>query len=109
MNRVRDSIVIREGNETITLNVDSDANSLMMRLQKAQKELAGVNEDPSEEHRIQAAHSLAVAMFGTEQAEKLFEFYHGNAGCVVTICGMYFGDKKNGLGKKITKAQKKTK
>lgn len=109
LNRVRDSIVVREGDETITLYVDSDANSLMIRLQNAQRELESVNNDPSEEHKVQAAKSLAVAMFGIEQAEALFAFYHGNAGCVVTICGMYFGDEKHGLGKKITKVQKKAK
>ena len=54
-----------------------------------------------------AAREFSVAIFGEEQTEQLFDFYHGDENCVVTICGMYFGDPKNGLGKKITKAQKK--
>ena len=109
LNRVRDSITVKEGKEALELYVDSDANSLMNRLHEAQKRLQSVNEDPSEENKTDAATFLSTAIFGADQTKKLFDFYHGDAGCVVTICGMYFSDKRNGLGKKITKIQKKGK
>ena len=109
LNRVRDSVTIREGNETLTLHVDSDANSIISRLQKAQEALKYINGESTDEERTQAAHGLSEAMFGAKQTEELFAFYNQDASCVVTICGMYFGDPKHGLGKKITKAQKKRK
>lgn len=105
LNRVRDRITIREGDETIDLYVDSDANTLIRRLQAAQEELTKVDENTSEAERQKAAGDLSVAIFGRPQTEKLLDFYHGDYGCVVTICGMYFGDHKKGLAKKITKVQ----
>ena len=107
LNRVRDSITIREGDEKITLYVDSDANTLIHGIMAANKELEALKDDDSEDRKRSAAMAMARAMFGVEQADKLLEFYRGNYGCVITICGMYFGDAKYGLGKKITKAQKK--
>ena len=105
LNRVRDRITVREGNETIELYVDSDANTLIRRLQAAQKALTEIDEETSEAERKKAAEGLSVAIFGQEQTEKLLDFYHGDYGCVVSICGMYFGDHKRGLAKKITKVQ----
>lgn len=107
LNRVRDMITIREGNETLPLYVDSDANMLIKRLRTAQKAIDEAATSDSEEERQKAAIGLSEAMFGDEQTHKLLEFYHGDYGCVITICGMYFGDAKKGLGKKITKAQKR--
>ena len=109
LNRVRDTITIREGAETLTLRVDSDANSIISRLQKAQEELSAINGNTTDAERVQAAYGLSEAMFGTKQTEDLFAFYNQDASCVVTICGMYFGDPKHGLAKKITQAQKKRK
>jgi hypothetical protein len=105
LNRVRDMITVREGNETIDLYVDSDANMLIRRLQSAQGELMSIDEDTSEAERKKAAEDFSTAIFGRQQTEKLLDFYHGDYGCVVTICGMYFGDHKRGLAKKITKVQ----
>ena len=109
LNRVRDKIVIREGDEVLPLYVDCDANTLMKRIQEANKGLEKVNEQTGEEEQRRVALDLASAIFGEEQAEQLMAFYHDNSGCVVTICGMYFGDAKHGLGRKITKAQKRRK
>ena len=109
LNRVRDSITIREGNETLTLRVDSDAKVIISRLNKAQKELKSMDEQTTDEERRKAAHELAEAMFGAKQSEELFDFYNQDTSCVVAICGLYFGDPKHGLGKKITKAQIKRK
>lgn len=109
LNRIRDKIIVREGNEEIELKIDSDVNSLMSKLIKAQKRLSDINAESSEEERMQAAKELSVAMFGEEQTLKLAEFYSGDYDCVVAICGMYFSDKKNGLSKKIAKVQKRIK
>ena len=109
LNRVRDTVTIREGDERIVLRVDSDAKSIIFRLNQAQKTLSSMNENTTDEERIQAAHDLSEAMFGAKQTEDLFAFYNYDAACVVAICGMYFGDPEHGLGKKITKVQKKRK
>lgn len=106
LNRVRDSVTFREGNEEINLYVDSDANSLVSRLQKAQEQLLKIDDQSSLEDRKNAAEALADAVFGHEQTKKIFDFYHGDANCVVTICGMYFADKKHGLARKIVQVQK---
>ena len=109
LNRVRDHVTIREGDETITLTVDSDATAIISRILAAQKVMNAIDGDSSAQDREGAAIAFSSAIFGKEQTTKLFEFYNGNADCVVTICGMYFGDPKNGLGKKITKVQKRLK
>lgn len=109
LNRVRDQITVKEGNETLQLYVDFDPNTIVHRIQKAQKTLLNIKPDSEREERIQAAKALAVAIFGEEQTQQLFDFYHDDENCVVTICGMYFSDQKHGLGKKITQAQKKNK
>ena len=109
LNRVRDTVTIREGDERIVLRVDSDAKSIIHRLNRAQKTLSEMNENTTDDERIQAAHDLSEAMFGVEQTKDLFAFYNYDAACVVAICGKYFGDPEHGLGKKITKVQKKRK
>ena len=109
LNRVRDHITIREGNDTLNLTVDSNANMLIRGVRTAQKTLQRLQEENNEELKETAAKQLSEAIFGKEQASQLLDFYNGNFECVITICGMYFGDHKNGLGKKITKAQKKSK
>lgn len=109
LNRVHDKVNIREGSETLTLTVDNDANSLIKGLLKAQKRLSEINaEETTEEEQKKAAFDFAASIFGEIQAQRLFNFYNGDPRCVVTVCGMYFSDPKHGLGKKITKAQKKT-
>ena len=108
LNRVRDHITIREGNDTLNLTVDSNANMLIRGVRTAQKTLQRLQEENNEELKETAAKQLSEAIFGKAQAGQLLDFYNGNFECVITICGMYFGDHKNGLGKKITKAQKKS-
>lgn len=109
LNRVRDKITVKEGTETLQLFVDCDPGTIIHRIQKAQKALLNIKPESDREERIQAAREFSEALFGEEQTQELFSFYHGDENCVVTICGMYFGDPKNGLGKKITKAQKRNK
>lgn len=107
LNRVRENVTFREGNEEINLYVDADANALAFRLRMAQEQLLKINEQSSLEDRKKAAETLSDAVFGHEQTVKLFDFYHGDENCVVTICGMYISDKKKGLISKIVKAQKR--
>ena len=109
LNRVRDHVTIREGNDTLTLTVDSEATALITRILAAQKVMNTITAESSQLDREGAAIAFSSAIFGKEQTSQLFDFYKGNADCVVTICGMYFGDTKNGLGKKITKVQKRLK
>lgn len=109
LNRVRDRITIREGGETLSLYVDCDANSIVPKLLNAERKIKELTKDAeaTETDRENAARSFSEAIFGKEQTQALIDFYHNDYGCVVTICGMYFGDNKHGLCKKITKAQKK--
>lgn len=109
LNRIRDSITIREGKDELHLYVDCEPNQMIRRIQAADRDLQRIDEKTSDEDRKSVSLALAKAIFGEEQAIKLLDFYHGDYGCVVTICGMYFGDAKHGLGKKITKAQKRRK
>lgn len=109
LNHVRDRITVKEGNETIELQVDCDPRIIIHRIQKAQETLLTINDKSSLEDRIKATTEFSDAIFGKDQTKKLFDFYHGDDNCVIAICGMYFKDQKNGLGKKITKAQKRLK
>ena len=109
LNRVRDRITIREGTETLTLYVDKDSKQIVTDLHKAQKKIQGITPGSSEEEIREASIALPVAVFGKEQTEQIIDFYHGDLGCVAAIFGIYFSDKKSGLAKKITQAQKKSK
>lgn len=108
LNRVRDNIIIREGSEELPLYVDCDAATIIPNLISARQKVENITQETPKEEQEIAARALSCAMFGKEQTNKLVEFYHGDFGCVVTICGMYFSNK-NGLGNKITKAQKRFK
>lgn len=101
LNRVRDKIDVVESGNRLTLTVDDDSARIVKRLNVAQDALKNVSDNG--EGAEKAATMLAEAIFGEEQANKLFEFYSGDAGAVIDICGKYFATR---LGKKITKAQK---
>lgn len=104
LNRVRDHIVVREGNDDLHLTVDCDARNIVSRIQKANKTLSEINDGSTDEQKHNAAYALAEAFFGCEQADELMAFYNDDPGCVVAVCGMYFEKR---LGKKITAAQKR--
>ena len=105
LNRVHDSIRIKEGNDTLDLTVDADPMRMVAALNKAQKILKGVNDDSSEEDIKSAALMFASAIFGDVQAHQIMEFYHDDAGCVINLCGRYFADRLSGI---ITKMQKRS-
>ena len=100
---VHDRMTFRAGDERITLRVDRNGREIIAALNAAKEQMTRVGADSTEEEIREAAMAFAEALFGREQAEKLFELY-GNAGSVVNVCGQYF---TNYLSKKITRAQKR--
>ena len=106
LGRVYDTIKITEGGEKLTLHVNSDPARIVVGLAQAQKRLVTINEETTEEERGEIARFFASVIFGDEQTQKLFDFYYGEAACVIAVCGQYFAKR---LSKLISKAQKKRK
>lgn len=106
LNRIHDTVKVIEGSESLKLYVDGDAMRMVAGLSQAQKLLKQINNESTDEETKGAALYFAQVIFGKDQAEKLMQFYHDDAGCVINVCGRYF-DKQ--LSAKITKAQKKSK
>lgn len=106
LNRVHDTITIREGDEKLTLAVNGDAMRMVAGLTKAQAKMNELTQDTPDETVKETAKYFAAVIFGTEQAEKLMAFYADDPGCVISVCGQYFKDR---LAGKITEAQKKIK
>ena len=106
LNRVHDSVAICEGDERLKLAVDGDPMRMVAGLAQAQKLMQQLNDESTDEEVNGAALYFATVIFGKEQAEQLMAFYHKDAGCVINVCGKYFGGR---LGKLIEKAQKKAK
>lgn len=101
--QVSDKITFQCVDKEITLLVRSDAASLVLGLKNANERLTALRDDSPLEDRKEAARMFAATLFGTDQADKLCEFYDDPL-AVITACGMYFKER---LAKKITKAQKK--
>lgn len=106
LNRVHDSIVVKEGEEKLTLVVNGDAMRMVAGLNKAQKQMKDLKDDSSDEDVKKCAEYFASVIFGQEQAGKLMAFYADDPGCVITVCGQYFKDR---LAGKIAAIQKKMK
>lgn len=106
LNRVHDTVRVVEGPDRLDLRVDGDAGRMIAGLTQAQKRLQALDADSSEEQQRDAATFFAGVIFGADQAAALMEFYRGDAGCVIGICGRYFSGR---LSKLIEKAQKKAK
>lgn len=106
LNRVHDTISVREGDETIKLTVNGDAMRMVAGLEKARKKMTELPDDADDETVRETAKFFASVIFGQEQAEKLMTFYADDPGCVITVCGQYFKDR---LAGKITEIQKKIK
>ena len=106
LNRVHDSVVIREGDESLKLTVNGDAIRIVAGLNKAQQKLKELTEDATDEQVKEAAEYFAAVIFGKEQAAKIMAFYADDPACVISVCGQYFKDR---LAGKITKIQKKMK
>ena len=108
LNRVHDNITITEGGDNLVLHVDSDPGRIIAGLSAAQRRLHALTESETQDEKEQreAALSFAGAIFGDAQAQQLLDFYHGDAACVIGICGKYFNER---LSRLVTKAQKKAK
>lgn len=106
LNRVHDTVVIREGNDKLTLHVDADPMRMTAGLMQAQQAMQKWTEKTPIKQQKEFAIFFAGVIFGQEQAAELMAFYHNNPGCVVNVCGQYFSGR---LRKLIEKAQKKAK
>ena len=104
LNRVHDKVQVNEGGEHLILTVEGDAARMVAALTDAQKTLKALTNDSTEGERQEAALKFAQAIFGNSQAAKLVEFYHGDALCIINVCGRYFSER---LAKLIARAQKK--
>lgn len=106
LGRVYDTITIREGGEKLVLHVNNDPSRIVLGLNQAQKRLKSIDENTTQEERLEIARFFAGVIFGEEQTEKLLEFYYGDPSCVISISGKYFAER---LSKIISKAQKQAK
>ena len=107
LNRVHHTVTINENGEKLKLVINADPMRLVAGLTKAQKKLNDTvngEKEPTDDEIKDAAEYFAAVLFGREQTEKLFDFYAGDAACVINICGQVF---KEQLAIKISKAQKK--
>lgn len=106
LNRVHDRVRISEGSERLELTVEADPMRLVAGLNKAQAMLKAINPDSDDAAMTDAAMCFAGTIFGDDQARKILDFYRGDAGCVVNVCGRYFSDRLSGL---IERAQRRAK
>ena len=108
LGRVHDTIVFREGSESLRLRVDSDPMRMMAGLVQAQKQLEKWTDKTSIKAQKEFALYFAGVIFGEEQAAQLLDFYRGSAGCVVNVCGQYFQNRlRHKIDKAVRSAQKK--
>lgn len=106
LNRVHDTVSIREDTETLRLTVNGDAQRMVAGLNRAQKKMKEITEETTDEQVMQTAQYFAAVIFGNEQAEKLLAFYANDPVCVIDVCGKYFKER---LADKIAAVQKKMK
>jgi hypothetical protein len=106
LHRVYDRVRIIEGDERLELCVDADPMRMVAGLNDAQRRLRALTDESSDEQLRECALYFASVIFGQKQADALIDFYHGDPGCVIRICGQYFSGH---LAEKIARAQKKSK
>ena len=106
LNRVHDTVVVREGADKLTLTVNGDAMRLVAGLNKAQAKMKAITDDSTDDEVREAARYFATVLFGADQAGRLMDFYADDPGCVITVCGKYFRER---LAGKIAEKQKKLK
>lgn len=104
LNRVHDTVTIREGGDTLKLAVNADPLRIVAGLNKAQEKMRSLTEESAVEQIAETAQFFAAVIFGKEQSEKLMEFYADDPSCVISVCGQYFKDR---LAGKIAAVQKR--
>ena len=102
LGNVRDRIIFAEGKEQLSLTVDESPKKLMTGMIAVREKLNAITDETQD--ATDAVLSMAIVIFGKEQAEKIFEFYNRNPVNVLRICEKYFTER---LVDKIAKAQKK--
>ena len=106
LNRVHDTITIREAEEKLTLTVNGDAMRMVAGLNRAQAKMKEIDENTPDEEVRDAAEYFAAVIFGKDQAAQLMAFYADDPGCVINVCGQYFRER---LAEKISAVQKRMK
>lgn len=106
LNRVHDTVTIREGDDKITLTVNADAMRIVAGLTKAQAKMKELTDDSPDAVVKECAEFFAAVIFGKEQTAQLMAFYADDPGCVITVCGQYFQKR---LAGKISAMQKRMK
>ena len=106
LNRVHDTITVKEGSERLTLTVNGEAMRMVAGLNKAQARMRAITEETPDEEIKDVAEYFASVLFGTEQAAQLMAFYANDPGCVISVCGQVFKER---IAEKITAVQKKMK
>jgi rubrerythrin len=106
LNRVYDTITIKEGSEKLKLTVNGDSQRMVAGLNKAQKKMTELSDDADDETVKEVAEYFAAVIFGKEQATELMKFYADDPVCVINVCGQYFKER---LAGKIAAVQKKMK
>lgn len=106
LNRVHDTVCVREGDEKLTLVVNGDAMRMVAGLSKAQQKMKDIDENTDESTVRECAEYFAAVIFGKEQADRLMAFYAEDPASVINVCGRYFKER---LALKIAEVQKKMK
>lgn len=106
LNRVHDTIVIREGDETLKLSVNGDAQRMVAGINAATEKMKGITDSTTDEEAREVAEYFATVIFGREQARRVMDFYANDPGCVISVCSQYFTER---LGNRIYNVQKNTK
>ena len=107
LNRVHDTVRVKEGDQSLMLTVNGDAQRMVAGLNTAQGKMKAIAEgNPTQEEITDVALFFAGVIFGKEQATQLMGFYANDPSTVITICGTYFRER---LADQISKVQKKMK
>ena len=106
LNRVYDTVKIKEGGNSLILKVNADSRQVVTELTAVQKRLQAMTDSTPGDERHEVCMQFATVIFGAEQAKELSEFYGNDDSCLLGICGKYFADR---LSKLISSAQKKMK
>ena len=103
---IRDKLRIQDGDAHIDIDICAAPGDIIPGVARAQAMLKGLNADMTRDEIKERALALASAIFGEDQAQKLLDFYGGDATCVMELSIEYFSKR---LKKKLTKAQKRMK
>lgn len=104
LNRVHDTVRIKEGKESLTLRVDADSMKMVAGISAVQNELKSITDNTPAEESFRIAKDFARVIFGEDGCGKLCEFYRDDAGCIIGLCAQYFSKRLKNL---IAKTQRK--